>query len=47
MKKFFKILLVSIALTFIMISCASKRKAGCDAYSENSFYKETEKQSTK
>lgn len=47
MKKLTKIIFVNMVLFVILTSCASRKKAGCDAYSKNSFNQETKKELTK
>jgi len=47
MKKLTKIIFVGVVLFAILISCASKKKAGCDAYSKTTTNKETKKEVTK
>ncbi len=47
MKKLTKLIFVNFALIVILMSCASKKKAGCDAYSKTTTNKETKKEVTK
>lgn len=47
MKKLTKIIFVNIVLFVILTSCASRKKAGCDAYSKTTTNKETKKEVTK
>ena len=47
MKKLTKLIFVNFALIVILMSCASKKKASCDAYSKTTTNKETKKEVTK
>ncbi len=47
MKNLIKILSVSLVVFTVLTSCASRKKAGCDAYSKNNFNQETKKELTK
>lgn len=44
MKKLTELIFVSVTLFTILISCASKKKAGCDAYSKTTTNKEMKKE---
>ncbi len=47
MKNLIKVLCVSLVVFTVLTSCASRKKAGCDAYSKNNFNQETKKELTK